>query len=98
MLIGLEGLSDIFPAAKEKLKKLGAETLSIQEAIQLIQEIGNEENLDITADPETIWRTFKLQDLNMTRKILRGEMAILIDQMLDPFNQKQVNITGEFIQ
>ncbi|WP_262352005.1 FAD-dependent oxidoreductase [Bacteroides bouchesdurhonensis] len=94
----LEGLFDVYPLAKEKLNKSGIETLSIQDAIQLILEIGNEENLDITADPETIWRTFKLQDLNMTRNILRGEMAILIDQMLDPFNQKQVNITGEFIQ
>lgn len=94
----LEGLFDVYPLAKEKLNKSGIETLSIQDAIQLILEIGNEENLDITADPETIWRTFKLQDLNMTRNILRGEMAILIDQMLDPFNRKQVNITGEFIQ
>ena len=94
----LEGLFDVYPTAKAKLKKTGIETLTIQEAIQLIQEIASDEELSITVEPETIWRAFDLKDLNMTRNILRGEMAILIDQVLDPFNKKQVSITGEFIQ
>jgi hypothetical protein len=34
----------------------------------------------------------------LKRNILRGEMAVMIDQVLDPFNKKQIDITGKYIQ
>ncbi|WP_242397833.1 hypothetical protein [Bacteroides xylanisolvens] len=45
-----------------------------------------------------IWNKFDLKDFDMNRNILRSEMAILIDQILDPFNNKKVDITGQYIQ
>ena len=47
---------------------------------------------------EEIWNEFELKDFDMNRDILRSEMAILIDQILDPFNNKKVDITGQYIQ
>lgn len=47
---------------------------------------------------EEIWDKFDLKDFDMNRNILRSEMAILIDQILDPFNNKKVDIIGQYIQ
>ena len=47
---------------------------------------------------EEIWNEFDLKDLDMNRNVLRSEMAILIDQILDPFNNKKIDITGQYIQ
>lgn len=33
--------------------------------------------------------------LERSRDITRGEMAILIDKVLDPFHKKPVDITGQ---
>jgi hypothetical protein len=30
------------------------------------------------------------------RPVLRGETALLIDKALDPFNNREVNLKGEF--
>lgn len=95
----LDGLFDIYPAAKEWLKKTGTETLSIKEAAQLIENIAEKENISWDKNKvETIWKSFGLQEFDAERTILRGEMAILIDQILDPFNKKQITITGQFVQ
>jgi hypothetical protein len=32
------------------------------------------------------------------RPVLRGEMAVLIDRILDPFGARNVDITGNFIE
>lgn len=95
----LDGLVDMYPVAKEDLEKKGSTPLNIKEATQLIQKIAEIEGLNNKAiDISTIWDTFGFQNLDMTRNILRGEMAVLIDQVLDPFNKKQVDIYGMYIQ
>ena len=33
---------------------------------------------------------------NLNTPITRGQFAILMDQLLDPFNAKDVNLKGEF--
>lgn len=95
----LDGLFDVYPQSKVRLNKSGTEILSIEEASQLIKKIADDEGLNTAKkDIESIWRFYNLQNFDAKRGILRGEMAILIDQILDPFNKKQVTITGEFIQ
>lgn len=93
----LDGLFDVYPAAKTHFTKREAETLTVEEAVQLVQTISEAEGIKTKVDLETLWKTYGLQELDMKRDILRGEMAILIDQQLDPFNRKQVNIKGKFI-
>lgn len=94
----LDGLFDVYPAAKTHFTKGEAETLTVEEAAQLVQTISKAEGIKTKIDLETLWKTYGLQELDMKRDILRGEMAILIDQQLDAFNRKQVDIKGKFIE
>ena len=65
----------------------------------MIEGIAEKESIELKKGRvEEIWNEFGLKDLNMNRNILRSEMAILIDQILDPFNNKKIDITGQYIQ
>lgn len=65
----------------------------------MIGEIAEKEGIEIKEGRvEEIWDEFDLKNFDMDRDILRSEMAILIDQILDPFNNKKVDITGQYIQ
>lgn len=56
----------------------------------MIEGIAEKESIELKKGRiEEIWSEFGLKDLDMNRNILRGEMAILIDQILDPFNNKK---------
>ena len=95
----LDGLVDVYPIVKDDLAKRGSDPLTIQEAAQLIQKIAEAEGINKKViDINTIWNAFGFQNLDVTRNILRGEMAVLIDQTLDPFNKKQIDINGKYIQ
>ena len=94
----LDGLFEVYPAAKDEFKKTGADKLSIEEAIQLVQKIAETEKLHTTVDPQALWKAYGMQEPDLKRNILRGEMAVMIDQVLDPFNKKQIDITGKYIQ
>ncbi len=93
----LDGLFDIYPYARNELKKSGKETLSIHESLILIQKIAKMEGINESINAKSIWDTYKLKDFNLERNILRGEMAVLLDRFLDPFNKKPVDISGEYI-
>ena len=94
----LDGLFEVYPAAKDEFKKTGADKLSIEEAVQLVQKIAETEKLHTTVDPQALWKAYGMQEPDLKRNILRGEMAVMIDQVLDPFNKKQIDITGKYIQ
>ncbi len=86
------------PLSISKLLK-GNNTISIQKATEMIGEIAEKEGIEIKEGRvEEIWDEFDLKNFDMDRDILRSEMAILIDQILDPFNNKKVDITGQYIQ
>lgn len=94
----LEGLCNVYPFMNQQTFK-GNSTLPIKKAVELIEEIAEKEGIVVNKGKiEEIWSEFGLKDLNMNRSIERGEMALLIDQILNPFNNKNVDITGEYIQ
>ena len=94
----LEGLRDVYPFV-DKQNFEGNNTISIQKAVEMIEGIAEKESIELKKGRiEEIWSEFGLKDLDMNRNILRGEMAILIDQILDPFNNKKIDITGQYIQ
>lgn len=94
----LKGLSDVYPFVAGRVPK-GNVPLSIQKAIELIGEIVQKEGLKLKKGKvEDIWSEFELKNFDLNRDILRSEMAVLIDQILDPFNNKQVDITGQYIR
>lgn len=95
----LSGLSDIYPASEKWLKDHPKETLTIEETLQLISQIAQSEGIDISNyNPANSWQAYGLYDFDPKRTISRGEAAVLIDRLLDPFNKKQVTIKGDFIR
>lgn len=97
----LNGLSEIYPQASVILNTKQKSSLTIQESIDLLTVLMQAEGLDTSQMNEriqSIWKVYRLEKFDLSRNILRGEMAVLIDQMLDPFNRKQIDITGKFIQ
>lgn len=94
----LDGLFEIYPKSKDFLKEKSSETLNVKEAVSLVKHIAEMEGLAITVDPESIWKEYNLPSFDWRRNIQRGEMAVLVDRILDPFNRKKVDITGEYIE
>lgn len=94
----LQGLSDAYPHVH--LPQRGDTPVTVEEAIEIICKIATEENLkeDIMKRAEQVWQEFGMKNFDLKRTILRGEMAVLIDQLLDPFNNKKIDIKGRFIQ
>jgi hypothetical protein len=43
-------------------------------------------------------KEFKLQDFDLQRPMKRFELAVLIEQLFDPFHQKAVDWSGNFVQ
>ena len=96
--IDLKGLGDVYPFVNKQVFE-GNNTISIQKATELVGEIAEKEGIEMKEGRvEEIWDKFDLKDFDMNRNILRSEMAILIDQILDPFNNKKVDIIGQYIQ
>lgn len=96
----LEGLTEYYPAAERIIKEKGDTPITIQEAIMWIGQLMK--NDDYIKDghlhtlSEKLWKQYGLKDFNPNRLVLRGEMALLIDQWLDPFNTQAVDIKGGF--
>ena len=94
----MKGLGDVYPFVNKQVFE-GNNTISIQKATELIRGIAEKEGFEMKEGRvEEIWNEFELKDFDMNRGILRSEMAILIDQILDPFNNKKVDIIGQYIQ
>ena len=87
----LKGLGDVYPFVNKQIFE-GNNTISIQKATELIRGIAEKEGFEMKEGRvEEIWNEFELKDFDMNRGILRSEMAILIDQILDPFNNSICN-------
>ena len=66
----------------------------------MIKQIANSENISIKGDivdlAHRIYSDYGLKDFNLNKEIKRGEIALLIDQLLDPFNRKEVDLRGNY--
>lgn len=94
----LQGLADVYPDIDITLE--GETLVSLETAMGIVREIASKENIegDMQERAKQVWHEFSLKDFDLKRNITRGEMAVLIDQLLDPFNHKSVDIKGQFIQ
>ncbi|MBQ8502039.1 MAG: FAD-dependent oxidoreductase [Bacteroides sp.] len=94
----LDGLTDVYPYMQEETKE--ATPMTIEVAMALIEKIADREQLDVNVQQrsEQLWSDYGLQNFDPKRNILRGEMAVLIDQILDPFNRKAVDIKGYYVK
>ena len=48
-------------------------------------------------EPASLWKKLGLADYNSSRKITRREFAVLLDELIDPFNNIPVNVKGEIV-
>ncbi len=94
----LKGFSEVYPYMTFATE--ADRTVTVGEAINIIREIAAKEQIegDMLKKSEEVWKAFNLKDFDLKRNILRGEMAVLTDCLLDPFNRKTVDIRGHYIE
>lgn len=94
----LKGLSEVYPYMDFSQEKDVPVTL--ERLIDIIQHISDKEQIkgDMLKKSEKLWNKSGLKNYDLKRNVLRGEMAVLVDRLLDPFNRKKVDVKGEFIE
>lgn len=94
----LQGLEEIYPYVQFPAE---SKTISLKEAIHVLKLIVAMEGMsDVNVDKKItdVWEAFNLGDMILTQPILRGQMAVLLDQIVDPFHRKAVDLEGFFIE
>lgn len=93
----LKGFKEVYPMFNYAFSNQ-ATPLKTKELISIIDRIAKEEGIKINtlSNSEKIWKEYNLGIFDLGRYIKRGEAAILIDQLLDPFNRKPIDITGKY--
>ncbi|HEX3008725.1 MAG TPA: FAD-dependent oxidoreductase, partial [Bacteroidales bacterium] len=93
----LKGLLDVYPSAGEFTSE---NTVTVDAAIKLLEKIARKEKLSVSEKlkKEAFDKAFRSGPVDTKRNITRGEMAVLIDILLDPFHHKPVDIKGNFIK
>lgn len=94
----IEGIKDLYDVSLSEDSK----AVTIADALQLIERIAKSENIEIGGElaplADDIFKKFACNPLIIERGILRGEMALLIDQILNPFEKKEIDIEGLFVK
>ncbi|GHT15730.1 hypothetical protein AGMMS4956_16350 [Bacteroidia bacterium] len=92
----LDGLKAVYPqASPSKLPTV----VTTRDALALINEIAGSEHIaidNIEHRAKQIYAKYDLGAANMNAPIQRGAFAALVDELLDPFNSKEVKLNGEF--
>lgn len=94
----LSGLYDFYPSVKSNFDMQVAEGVTTQSFMKLVSEIARVEGKKMDTNFSKVWKDCGLNAWNPNVKIIRGDAAIIIDKILDPFHEKQINIKGEVIQ
>lgn len=94
----LQGLSDVY--SNVDIQDSDISPVTLKRAADLIKKIAADEDMNIEVDKmiENIWKEYQLGIVDWTKNISRGEMALMIDLILNPFNTKSVDIHGSYIE
>jgi hypothetical protein len=94
----MEGLHALYPCLPPAHASDGA--VSAEEALALISHIAAHENIplagEIHALAEEIHARCGFGKLNMHEPVRRGAFAAWIDELLDPFGRKSIDLHGNF--
>ena len=74
--------------------------VAVGEAMDVIKSIAETQNKDVKGFNKTVdsvWKKYALGKLNRKHNMNRGQFAVLVDEVLNPFDAREVSITGEFI-
>jgi hypothetical protein len=89
----LEGLSEFHST----LTFDGQTPVTVAEAARILSHVAPEKD-NLAAGIEKIFTEYGFENRDPDRIITRGEMAVLIDRLLDPFNARGVDITGKITE
>ena len=92
----LDGLSELYPLWKDEAA--GNTPVTVEAAVDIIAKVSGKEAAAITAEAEKAWKDYGMGEWQPKRNILRGEWAVLLDRILDPFHAKAVDMTGAFVE
>lgn len=96
----LKGLGDVYPNMISYLPQ-GKKAITIQKALRLLEKCIDLEKIPMNGSIEImaqkLWKRFGFNEFQLDRIIKRGEMAVLLDQILHPFEKKKIDITGKYI-
>ena len=92
----LDGLSELYPLWKNEAA--GNTPVTVEAAVDIIAKVSGKEAAAITAEAEKAWKDYGMGEWQPKRNILRGEWAVLLDRILDPFHAKAVEMTGAFVE
>jgi hypothetical protein len=90
----LAGLTEFYPVALAA----GDTPVTVAGAITVIGRAKGSATVELADEIGKILSELGGESADSDRPILRGEMAVLIDRLLDPFNARDVDITGNFIE
>jgi len=95
----LDGLNDYYPKTSQLLAQYKPnDYMTIGAAINMVISLNYKKNINLYSDHlEQIAKKYLLHPFNLNDNIKRGDMAVLIDSILDPFNTFQVDIFGNLI-
>lgn len=109
----IAGLAEVYPFAAKLLRHgeeassvetngSSVDALSVGDALSLVSAIAKQEKLmKRSAAMKAMTSLAKEYDFcidDQQRKIKRGELAVLIDGVLHPFEKKQVDVEGRFVR
>lgn len=99
----LEGVKEVYQSVTlDGLENILDNVVTNKAAISLIASIAKAENLslpdDISKTAEGIFQKYQLGKLEMDEPIKRGNFAVLVDEILNPFEQKEIDIYGNIKQ
>lgn len=70
------------------------------EALEILHTIAkkelNDTQTDLIQQAEALYKRYKFRAFNPQDTLLRGEFAVLVDGIIDPFNKKAIDINGHF--
>ena len=87
----IEGMKDYYP--DEDYSAIGAGPLTIGQAIGMIRNIDS--SIAVGASE---WSAFGLEGYDPARNIKRGELAVLLDNTLDPFHSFKIGFDGRLMR
>lgn len=95
----LDGLKEIYTKMTYQLPS-STVALTYKDAIDLIENIASTHNImtgDLKNSVTDILGKYDITEFNNSQNITRGEFAILIDEILNPFENRDITLKGKFI-
>ena len=87
---GIDGFYELYPAVKGSVPEMG--TLTLEQAKTLVEKASGNGNVDVAG----VLGKYGYEAADLTRPALRGEFAVLVDSVLNPFDAFPVDIEGNF--